>query len=131
MRKGSREREDGPAMNEHTAENDVPRCRYMPAIHGQLAPIWEGAALLRLAADVLEAQPPKLQSQYVAALRLYADEPWRLTRVTPPDAALADAWDEGYDAGHQDARAVQPTYPEPTRNPYRVIPSGEVTNDES
>jgi hypothetical protein len=33
-------------------------------------------------------------------------------------ATRAEAWDEGYDAGHEDARAVQPTYPEPTRNPY-------------
>lgn len=32
---------------------------------------------------------------------------------------LADAWDEGYHAGHEDARAVQPTYPDPTPNPYR------------
>ncbi|HLR86243.1 MAG TPA: hypothetical protein VK059_14910 [Nocardioidaceae bacterium] len=31
---------------------------------------------------------------------------------------LAAAWDAGYDAGHEDARAVQATYPEPTRNPY-------------
>ena len=32
----------------------------------------------------------------------------------------ADAWDEGYHAGHEDARAVQPTYPDPTPNPYRT-----------
>ena len=31
----------------------------------------------------------------------------------------AEAWDEGYDVGHEDARAVQPTYPDPTPNPYR------------
>ena len=31
----------------------------------------------------------------------------------------AEAWDEGYHAGHEDARAVQPTYPDPTPNPYR------------
>jgi len=57
--------------------------------HGRLAPIYEGAALLRLAADALEAQPPKLRAQYVAALRLYADEPWRLTRVTPPEVSAS------------------------------------------
>jgi hypothetical protein len=41
--------------------------------------------------------------------------------------ALAEAWDDGYDAGHTDARAVQATYPEPTPNPYRtrVIPPGK------
>ena len=38
--------------------------------------------------------------------------------VTP--AELAAAWDEGHDAGHEDARAVQSTYPEPTPNPYRA-----------
>lgn len=37
------------------------------------------AATLRLAADALEAQPPMLRAQYVRTLRLYADEPWRLT----------------------------------------------------
>ena len=33
---------------------------------------------------------------------------------------LAAAWDEGHQAGHEDARAVQSTYPEPTPNPYRT-----------
>lgn len=33
----------------------------------------------------------------------------------------ADAWDEGYYAGHRDARAVQETYPEPTPNPYYLV----------
>lgn len=32
---------------------------------------------------------------------------------------LAEAWYEGHQAGHEDARAVQTTYPEPTQNPYR------------
>ena len=32
---------------------------------------------------------------------------------------LAAAWDEGHHSGHEDARAVQPTYPNPTPNPYR------------
>jgi hypothetical protein len=36
------------------------------------------AQALREAADALELQPPKLRQQYVAALRLYAEEPWRL-----------------------------------------------------
>ena len=31
----------------------------------------------------------------------------------------AEAWDEGHHAGHEDARAVHPTYPDPTPNPYR------------
>ena len=33
---------------------------------------------------------------------------------------LAAAWDEGHQAGHEDARAVQSTYPESTPNPYRA-----------
>ena len=37
---------------------------------------------------------------------------------------LADAWDEGYDAGDTDARAVQATYPDPTPNPYRQAGDG-------
>ena len=31
----------------------------------------------------------------------------------------ADAWGEGHHAGHEEARAVHPTYPDPTPNPYR------------
>lgn len=42
-----------------------------------------------------------------------------LQAVMIAEILAADAWDEGYDAGHQDARAVQATYPEQTRNPYR------------
>ena len=37
------------------------------------------AQALREAADALELQPPQLRAQYVATLRLYADEPWRLS----------------------------------------------------
>lgn len=36
------------------------------------------AQTLRAAADALEKHPPMLRVQYVAALRLYAAEPWRL-----------------------------------------------------
>lgn len=32
---------------------------------------------------------------------------------------MAEAWEEGYDAGHEDARAVQPNWPATTENPYR------------
>ena len=38
---------------------------------------------------------------------------------------LAEAWDEGHHAGHEDARAVQPTYPDPTPNPYRCGTEGD------
>lgn len=44
----------------------------------------------------------------LAALVLRMSNMWR-----------GDVWDEGYDAGHRDARAVQATYPERTTNPYR------------
>lgn len=37
------------------------------------------AQALRDAADALDNQPPKLKHQTVATLRLYADEPWRLS----------------------------------------------------
>lgn len=33
---------------------------------------------------------------------------------------LAVAWDDGYQAGHEDARSVQPTYPDQTPNPHRT-----------
>jgi hypothetical protein len=36
------------------------------------------AQALQEAATALELQPSKLRHQYVAALRLYAEEPWRL-----------------------------------------------------
>ena len=41
-----------------------------------------------------------------------------LARVLPD--LLAEAWDSGYHAGHEDARAVQPNYPDPTPSPYRT-----------
>lgn len=44
-----------------------------------------------------------------------------LPRRMLADDLLAAAWAEGYQAGHEDARAVQPTYPEPTPNPYRTV----------
>ena len=40
---------------------------------------------------------------------------------------LAEAWEEGHLAGHEDARAVQPTYPDPTPNPYRCGTEGDPT----
>ena len=33
--------------------------------------------------------------------------------------ARAEAWDEGYEAGHATARAVNTEYPEEPTNPYR------------
>lgn len=39
---------------------------------------------------------------------------WRLIRPT-----LELVWDQGFDAGHETARAVNPEYPEPTRNPFQ------------
>lgn len=38
----------------------------------------DGARMLRAAADALALLPPMLKEQYVATLRLYADEPWRM-----------------------------------------------------
>ena len=48
-----------------------------------------------------------------------ADIPDLLAAAAERDE-LAAAWDEGHQAGHEDARAVQSTYPEPTPNPYRA-----------
>lgn len=49
------------------------------------------AATLRIAAVALEAQPPMLRAQYVRTLRLYADEPWRLTASDPNTHGLNHA----------------------------------------
>lgn len=43
--------------------------------------------------------------------------------------AKAEAWDEGHFAGHEDARAVQSTYPQPTLNPYHPSTSKESDNE--
>lgn len=37
--------------------------------------------VLRSAAHAMELMPPMLRAQYVATLRLYAEEPWRLGTV--------------------------------------------------
>lgn len=49
-----------------------------------LAPLFIAARAdaLRNAAGALEIQPSKLRAQYVATLRLYANEPWRLDPTT-------------------------------------------------
>ena len=47
---------------------------------------------LREAADALEAQPAKLRAGYVATLRMYADEPWRMN--TDPDQAVTSEHSE-------------------------------------
>lgn len=45
-----------------------------------------GEEALRAAADAFEAMPPMLRSQYVATLRLYAEQPWRLKgTLAPPE----------------------------------------------
>ena len=62
----------------------------------------------------------------MAAPKFYASRQYAIRdRVADTLAAvlpdlLAEAWDVGYHAGHEDARAVQPTYPDPTPNPYRT-----------
>lgn len=69
-----------------------PRCRNDAAEARILELVEADAALIRMArndalrraADALEAQPPKLKAQYVATLRLYADEPERLGLSLPP-----------------------------------------------
>lgn len=72
-------------------------------------------ALPDILADLEDAEAE--QERLTAALRL--------AQARAADAAvlpdlLAEAWDEGHHAGHEDARAVQATYPEPTPNPYRT-----------
>lgn len=54
--------------------------------------------------------------------KVYVHPVWINDRATEPHgssrASLAEAWAEGYEAGDQDARHVQPTYPYSTLNPY-------------
>lgn len=46
-----------------------------------------------------------------------------LTALAPHvEQGHADAWDEGYDAGHTHARAVTPEWPVAPINPYRGKP---------
>ena len=54
-----------------------------------------------------------------AAARLRAERGELADKLAHMPELLAAAWDEGHHAGHEDARAVQPTYPDPTPNPYR------------
>ncbi|MGN8718659.1 hypothetical protein ACTQ2Q_09925 [Atopobiaceae bacterium LCP21S3_F11] len=54
----------------------------------------------------------ELHDQHLADLALSAVLPGIIRQ------AKAEGWDEGYNAGHEDARAVQPTYPQPTLNPH-------------
>jgi hypothetical protein len=49
----------------------------------------------------------------------------QIRRAEAAEARMAEVWAEGYEAGHEDARAVQATYPDPTPNPYRAAARGE------
>ena len=57
---------------------------------------------------------PGMSAEYIRAAN-----PFRSSELAHMPELLAAAWDEGHHAGHEDARAVQPTYPDPTPNPYR------------
>jgi hypothetical protein len=57
---------------DHPEDPRCPECRA----------IVDAEEALLAAAEALENQPPKLREQYVATLRLYAAEPWRLPRPT-------------------------------------------------
>ena len=73
----------------------------------------------------------RVTPEMLAELRRLLDAPPQHITIARDDALalldaaaerdrLAAAWDEGHQAGHEDARAVQSTYPEPTPNPYRT-----------
>ena len=73
----------------------------------------------------------RVTPEKLAELRRLLDAPPQHITIVRDDALalldaaaerdrLAGAWDEGHQAGHEDARAVQSTYPEPTPNPYRA-----------
>ena len=62
---------------------------------------------------------PIVDAWYEVARAAHAALPALLDAAAERDE-LAAAWDEEHQAGHEDARAVQSTYPEPTPNPYRA-----------
>ena len=73
----------------------------------------------------------RVTPEMLAELRRLLDAPPQHLTIARDDALalldaaaerdeLAAAWDDGHQAGHEDARAVQSTYPEPTPNPYRA-----------
>lgn len=61
--------------------------RALEAAAPYMIPAQAVEAALLSAADALEMQPPMLRAQYVATLRLYAAEPWRLTTCPSECAA--------------------------------------------
>ena len=82
-----------------------------------------GAILARVLPDLLAEANTRAEDAEAKARRfanLLANYNNVINATLPREVLRqkADAWDEGYHAGHEDARAVQPTYPDPTPNPY-------------
>lgn len=100
-------------MSEHTAEKvalTCPRCEHPNLDH------YRGFCHHRAGVAVCGCRvPPGECGDYPAPCN---HDP---AHVIPPDEETpAEVWEDGYDAGHGDARAVQPTYPDPTPNPYKA-----------
>ena len=82
------------------------------------------AALAAVLPDLLAEANTRAEDAEAKARRfanLLGNNAKALNDVLPREVLRqkAEAWDEGYHAGHEDARAVQPTYPDPTPSPYR------------
>ena len=90
-----------------------------------------GGGLMEMEPHVAWPGPDYWSWRCLACGEPVADHPsrlalaWRRLRSRlglRPEGAnrLADAWDAGFEAGHQAARAVNPEWPAPPANPYRV-----------
>ncbi|KNX38081.1 hypothetical protein [Luteipulveratus halotolerans] len=73
-------------------------------------------ARITLAMALMRGPSSYQRREYVRRVVVFEAKAWEAYERT----IRADAWGEGYDAGHQDARAVQATYPDPTPNPHRT-----------
>ena len=76
--------------------------------------IWDRAYDLSARAEKAEAKAARFAGLLGHQSRTLTD-----TIAAETIRQKAAAWDEGHHAGHEEARAVHPTYPDPTPNPYR------------
>jgi hypothetical protein len=61
---------------------------------------------------------PEAEEMFARIQSILALPPEAGAKSTAVLELIEDAWNDGYDAGHRDARSVNEDWPEPTHNPY-------------
>lgn len=94
---------------------------YLPALVSDLRTAEARATAAEVASRGYRERAEKAEAKAARFAGLLGHQSRALTDAIATEVLRqkADAWDEGHHAGHEEARAVHPTYPDPTPNPCR------------